>query len=164
MIFLVCVFVFPLNPHVSDGKLEQNFEKDRNDLEKLASMAIEDRVISVYRDFVLFPDYRSWHEGDEGFSPQRFDEYKRLFNKNNIGLVSVEEGSVKICCSSVAVSDIDDNYESLVSSRGYCFSNKKPLPQISSLDELETFQSGTYYRQLDTDWYVYQNTGISKPE
>jgi hypothetical protein len=164
VIFLACAFLLPLNPHISDGQLREKFEAKRKDLEKLASMAIEDRVTAVYRDFVLLPGSRNWSRGEEGFSSERFDEYQELFAKNGLLRVSNEKEVVDICCVSVSVTDSDNEYEHIVSSRGYCFSTKELQPQIRSLDELETYKSGTYYRKIENNWYLYQDTGISKPE
>ena len=162
--FLGCALFLPLNPHISDGQLTKKFEATRNDLEKLASMAIEDHVRTVYRDTVLLPGFKSWREGDEGFSSKRFDEYQKLFDKSGLIRVSNDDGIVELCCASVSVSDLDNGYESLVSSRGFCFSTKELQPQIKSLDELKTYESGTYYHKIDANWHLYQNTEISKPE
>jgi hypothetical protein len=156
LIFFVCAFLLPRNPHVSDGQLTKKFEAKRQDLEKLASMAIEDRVTAVYRDVVR-------QKGDPDFSAVRFDEYQKLFDKNGFLSVSAEKNVVDVCCASISVLDLDGD-EKIVSSRGYCFSRDELQPQMTSLDELEPYQWGTYYHKLDANWYLYQEAGISKPE
>lgn len=162
---IISISVLSCNSHLSDAQIANEFEKNRSDFERLASMAVEDRVTSVYRNgVVLLSGFKLWNEGDEGFSSQRFDEYRKLFDKNNILSVSHDKGVVEICCASVSVTDSDIQYERFVSSRGYSFSMNELQPQVKSLDDLEVYQSGPYYRKIDNNWYLFQETGISKPE
>ncbi len=168
LIFLGCTSLFPYRPHISDRKLIENFYAHRTNFEKIARMVNEDTtVMSVGESYVSLNGYNTWRDdSQEGFSTERWNEYKELFNQLGspyIHRISKEGDIVDIPSASVAVSRIDD-YESIVISKGYAYSLKEPSPLVELLDEMGFESSGTYYKKIGENWYLYHDWGVSKSE
>ena len=156
------------NPLAADKKLTADFVRHRANFEKLVRMANEDSgVMSVSKNYVLLNGYRSWqNDPQEGFSSKRWSEYKENFKQLGspfIHNISKEGDVIKISSASIAVSRIDD-YESIVVSKGYAYSLKEPSPLVDSLDRMGFESNATFYKKIDEHWYLYFDSGTSKPE
>src|SRR5438270_13449692 len=76
-------------PHPSDDVLIHNFQNNEADFNKLVSMSNEDsKVIRIAYDFTRLENNWAWPRPDSelGFSKQRWDQYRALFDK--LGLKS----------------------------------------------------------------------------
>ena len=168
LLFLGCTSLFPYRPHISDEKLIGNFYAHQANFEKIAKMATEDSaVMTVGECYVLLNGYNTWRDNNqEGFSTERWNKYKELFNQLGspyINRASKEDNILKIASASIAVSDIDE-YESIVISKGYAYSVKEPSPLVESLNEMGFESNGTFYKKISEHWYLYHDSGVSKPE
>lgn len=169
LIILVFSIVYLFNnPLTSDKKLTENFYNHQANFERLVKMADEDKnVMSVYKDSVALNGYYYWRDdSQEGFSSNRWNEYKKLFKELGVPFihrVSKSDGIIQISSASIAVSDIDD-YERIVISKGYAYSLKEPSPLVDSLDGMGFKTQGTFYKRIDKNWYLFFDGGISKPE
>ncbi len=160
-----CITFFPYQPLTPDEKLMENFFHHRAEFEEIVQMMNEDsNVRTVYKEHVSLEGNPVWrHDTQPGFSTERWNEYKRLFSQLGplVHRISKEGDIVVVASASVAVSEIDE-YESVVKSKGYAYSLKEPSPLVESLDNPQL--SNTCYKKLDTNWYLYYDEGISKPE
>lgn len=155
-------------PLTSDKNLTDNFYRNRANFEKLARMANEDKnVMAVYENNVLLDGYNVWqNDSQKGFSTKRWNEYKELFNQLGspfIHRISKEGDITDIASASIATSRTDD-HESIVISKGYAYSLKEPSPLVESLDEMGFETTGTFYKKIGEHWYLYFDSGNSKPE
>lgn len=169
LIFLGITYLFPNTLHVSDEELIDNFYSHRANFEKVARWAEEDsRVHIVDKDYVALNGYKIWrNEGQEGFSTERWNEYKQLFDQlgsRYVRQLSKEDGIVKIASASIAVSETENSYESVVITKGYAYSLKEPSPLVETLDEMGFEDRGTYYKRISENWYLYHDWGVAKPE
>ena len=177
-LFGICLFLFIAfgytlfhlvnHPLAADKKLTADFNKHRNNFEKLVKIANEDaNVMSVSKNYVLLNDYKRWqNDQQEDFSFKRWSEYKEIFKllgSPYIHSISKDGDVIKISSASIGVSRIDD-YESIVISKGYVYSLKEPSPLVDSLDGMGFETNGTFYKRIDENWYLYFDSGISKPE
>lgn len=177
-LFGICLFLFIAfgytlfhlfnHPLAADKKLTADFVKHRANFEKLVQMANDDtNVMSVYKDLVLLNGYKGWrNDQQDGFSSKRLNEYKEVFKllgSPYIHNISKEGDVIKIHSASIGVSRLDD-YESIVISKGYAYSLKEPSPLVDSLDGMGFETNGTFYKKIDEHWYLYFDSGISKPE
>lgn len=168
LIFLGITSLFPYKTHISDQELIENFYSHRANFEKIARLADEDSgVQTVGKDYCALDGYEMWRkEGQEGFSTERWNEYKQLFDQLGspyIHRISKKGTVLQIASASVAVSEID-GYESVVISKGYAYSLNEPSPLVESLDEMGFEDKGIYYRRISENWYLYHDWGIAKPE
>ena len=157
----------PDTTHPSDQEMIEYFNSHRTDFDRLVNMAFEDRnVMSIYPRSVLLEHYGVWPTTTtEGFSYQRWEEYKRAFarfDKFRINSLDKELEMVQIPAS-VRVSPLDD-LESIVIEKGYAFTARAPVRLVNSLDGMNFERKGTYYRQINEHWFLYHEWGISKPE
>lgn len=161
------IFFNPFKPLIADKKLIDYFYQHQSNFEKITKMANEDsNVKSIYEDYVLLEGYNNWKDDSQkGFSTKRWNEYKELFTQLGEGLhyVSKEGDILKIDSASIAVKNLD-GLESIVISKGYAYSLKEPSRLVDSLDEFGFETSGTYYKKIEGNWYLYFNSGVSKPE
>ena len=149
----------------SDDELVKRFYEHRANFEKLVQMMNEDtNVRTIYEDHVALDDTHLWRTDDQkGFSTIRWNEYKELFTQLGspyIHRLSREGDSIEIASASVVVYDTND-YEHVVTSKGYTYSLNEPSPLVQSLDNPEMNPS---YKKIDGNWYLYYDSGVSKPE
>ena len=83
----------------SDAALTQQFNRHRNELETLATMANEDSGMSrIARDFTWRRDSVAWPrpESEWGITEARWDQYRRLFRKvgATAGLIQDQQGNI----------------------------------------------------------------------
>ena len=163
----VSIFFFD-KPLASDRSLIRDFENNRSEFERLVRMMEDDHdVMAVGEGYVLLKEYRVWRDdSDPGFSTKRWNEYKTLFAKLGNPYISHVEGNggiIKIGSGTIAVSDLDD-YESIVISKEYVYNKTEPSPLVDSLDDKGFDSPGPVYRKITGNWYLYFDSGISKPE
>jgi hypothetical protein len=162
------LFYLIFHPLKSDKQLIDDFHRNQTNFEKIVRMANEDKnVKSIYEDFVLLNGYENWRDDSQnGFSTKRWNAYKELLsNLENPSLsrISKEGDILEIVSASTAVSEISED-ETIVITKGYAYSLKEPAPLVESLDELGFKDGGTFYKKIDENWYLYFDSGISKPE
>lgn len=150
----------------SDDELVRRFNDHRANFEKLVRMMNEDtNVRSIYEDYVRLDDTPVWRTDDQkGFSTNRWNEYKHLFTQlgnSSVHRISKEGDVIEIASGSIVVTDTKDPYESVVSSKSYLYSPKEPSPLVESLNNPE---SNPCYKRIDGNWYLYYDSGVSKPE
>ena len=167
--FLGGVIFLTHSPLISDKELTENFYKHKSNFERIVKMANEDsNVISVHKDYVSLTGYNTWeNDSQEGFSTKRLNEYNELFKQLGspfIFCVSKNSDIIEISPASVASAKEDENGVSLVISKGYAYSLKEPSPLVKSLDEMGFKTKGTYYKKISENWYLYFESGASKPE
>lgn len=166
-IVLGWIWFYPLKPLTSDKKLIKNFYQHQSAFEQVVKMAKEDSEVKmIYEDYVSLKNYETWlNDSQEGFSTKRWNEYKEIFNQLGEGLhyVSKRGDILEIDSASIAVKSLE-GLESIVISKGYAYSLKEPSHLVDSLDELGFEDTGTYYKKIEGNWYLYFNSGISKPE
>lgn len=169
LIFGSCLWFFKGGPLTSDKKLIEGFQNHKENFEKIAQMAKEDsEVMYIYKELVMLKGYNPW-KGDQqkGFSNSRWNEYKKLFEELGSPLIhsvsKEENGLIQISSASIAVSPIN-SYESIVISKGYAYSLKEPSPLVDSLDNLGFENQKTCYKKIEENWYLFFDSGVSKPE
>ena len=167
IIIPVSRFLEGVSLHPSDRLLIDHFQSHRDLLEKLMSMAREDlHVETIFSDQVMFDDYKIWpHDGVGLFSPQRWGQYKIVFNALRPFTEDElkKDGILILIPASVRTTEPDKNLEYRVSVKGYAYSPVS-LPVQSSLDSLGVNELGRTYRRIDEHWYLYHDCGIGKPE
>ena len=146
--------------HPPDDTLIRNFQKYEADFNKLVSMSNEDsRVIRIARDFTRLENNWGWPrpESELGFSRQRWDEYRALFNK--LGLdsgISREDGPGETIIFLTASSK---GMTFRGSSKGYAYSERELSPVFDSLNQNpvkpgERPKHGVAYRKIKDRWYL----------
>lgn len=170
-LFVTAVLAWALlyhpDTHPNDQELIEYFNSHRTDFDRLVNMAFEDRnLTAIYPRSVLLDHYGVWPTTTtEGFSYQRWDQYKSVFGRlNEYGINGLRKESDLIHIpASTRVSRLDD-FESIVIVKGYAFSTREPSRIVNSLDKMNFESKGTHYRRIDEHWYLYHEWGISKPE
>lgn len=148
--------VRPDNAHLSDFELLQNFQAHEKDFEKLASMATEDvKVVRIAHDFTWLDDNLSWPrpESQIGFSKQRWDRYRSLFNKVGLkaGINRTENDPHTIFFMASTKGLAPGGSE-----KGYAYTSKEPVNLVESLDRTYNIQNNTpIFRKIKSDWYLY---------
>ena len=150
----------------SDDVLVKRFYDHRANFEKLARMMTEDtNVVSIYENHVALADTPVWRTDDQkGFSTTRWNEYQELFTQlgnPSIHRISRKGDLIEIASGSIVVREIPDSEGPLVTSKGYIYSSKEPSPLVESLDNPPM---NPCYKKIDGNWYLYYDSGISKPE
>jgi hypothetical protein len=160
-------FFFTARLLAPDSALIENFAKHRGEFERLIKMAEADSAVrAVNKDYVVMSSFGTWHD-QKGFSNERWAAYKELFGRlenPEIYGVSKTEGATEIYSASSASTDLDQDYNYTVISKGYVYSLKEPSPLIESLDELGFESGGVYYKKIDEHWYLYHRLSVGKPE
>lgn len=161
--------------HPSDEALIANFNEHRAAFETLIHMTNQDGdVSSIYsRDFgdseyrVFLTEYRVWPKNCSScFSAQRWNEYQSAFAnlgdvKLNILSKSLEKVQLPV---SFQFTEVDANYEYLVSEKGYVYSLTEPPGVVESLNDIGFETRGTFYKKIANHWYLFHEWGVGKPE
>lgn len=134
---------------VSDAKLEDNFNKNHTDFEKLIAMAKQDQEIRT-----IFADGHVEPTGPNYFpSQQRLSEYQTLFQKLGIreSLIHDERSPavifLRVECTGSAI-DYD--------CKGYVYSERPLSPIKSSLNDISP---GIAFEPLAGNWYLFRMSG-----
>jgi hypothetical protein len=143
-------------PFPSDAHLSKRFAEHRKEFEQLVAMAKADKkVIRIAPDFTFTTKSAAWPRpiSELGFTSQRWDEYRRLFQ--TLGL---EAGILR------PPDHRDDVYflvqtKGLVtggSVKGYAYSDTALQPRCESLDRPEAIRDTQIcFKPLGGKWYVY---------
>lgn len=143
-------------PLPSDEKLESLLKENEQDFERLITMSEENSdVVRIAYDFKWLSDNPS-PAPDEGISLERWDEYRRLFDKLHLkgGLVRpLDKETIRL---------ISDSYGLVTggSSKGYAYSEIELEPTYKSLDVREPGAVGRsmIYKKLRGNWYLFLQT------
>lgn len=148
-------------PHPSDAELEDVFSDHQADFELLLSMSkVDSRVMRIAPDFTWLGDDASWPRPKEklGFSEERWDQYRQLFQKLKLknGLVRYDDPGITYFLASS---------KGLVtggSGKGYAYSEKDLSPLSESLDKISTdllhkSANRTVYKRIKPNWYLFYN-------
>ena len=162
------VFFFPPNPLTSDQKMIDHFERNRQSFEKLAGLASADAELTSLdrQTVVLNGRYLKRAEVTGDLSPVRLDQYQALMDELDVRRLdrpSTGGGAIHFETDSIAVSELD-YLESIVISKDYVYSPWQPSPLSDSLDDKNFETSVNCYKKIDGTWYLYFDSGISKPE
>jgi hypothetical protein len=150
----------------SDDELVRRFHEHRGSFEELVQVMNDDtNVRAVYKDHVVLDDTPLWRGDDQkGFTGTRWNEYIGRMNSlgsTTIHRISKEGDIIEIASGSIVVDEIPDSEGPLVTSKGYIYSSKEPSPLVESLDNP---QMNPCYKRIDGNWYLYYDSGVSKPE
>lgn len=163
---LVAIAVFMLisptwHDHPSDSDLEKTFYRHEPDFNKLVGMVKQDaHVVRIAHDFTWLETNAAWPrpESELGFSKERWDEYRRLFNKLGLkegvyrpeGYAGAEGQVIFMPVSLTGLATGGDE-------KGYAYVMKKVSPLVDSLDNI-TIQVQSLvpvYKKLKGNWYLY---------
>ncbi len=147
-------------PHPSDLDLIKNFEKYEAEFNELIKMSNEDsKVIRIAHDFTRLENNWAWPrpESELGFSRQRWDQYRSLFEK-----LGLDSGLSRETDSDGAVVYLTAFSKGMVnrgSSKGYAYSEKELSPLFNSLDQnpIEPQKRNKHdvvYRKIKEHWYL----------
>ncbi len=148
------------SPHPSDDTLIANFQKHEADFDKLVAMSNEDsKVIRIAYDFTRLEN--NWQcprpDSELGFSKQRWDEYRRLFDELGLksGLSRESDGTGPV----VFLTAFSKGMVNRGSSKGYAHSDHDLKPVFASLDQdpvniRNGQRHGVAYRQIKPQWYL----------
>ena len=135
----------------SDAKLKELFYAHRDDFNKLVQMSEQDvRVVRIDFDFNIM-DTDSGPQKNVGLSPERWQEYRVLFQKLGLkgGLERPENTrSTILFYAQCEGSAVDGDC------KGIAYSNKPVAPTQNSLDSMP--RDGTFYVPLSPSWYLFR--------
>jgi hypothetical protein len=146
--------------HPSDDELIHNFQKYEADFNKLVSMSNEDStVVRIAPDFTRLENNWRWPrpESELGFSKQRWDEYRALFDKlgldSGISRESDSHGTVIFLTAS------SKGMTFRGSSKGYAYSEQELSPVFDSLNQnpvepQKRSKHGVAYKKIKEHWYL----------
>jgi len=152
---------FNLNrAHPSDDSLIANFQRHEGDFDKLVTMSNEDsKVIRIAYDFTRLENNWAWPRPDSelGFSKQRWDEYRALFDK-----LGLETGLSRESDSKRPIIFMYASSKGMVnrgSSKGYAYSEHELMPVFASLNQnpvepTKRQKHDVVYRQIKPHWYL----------
>lgn len=143
--------------HPSDATLEENFRKHRAGFNKLVDMSNADsKLVRIASDFTWLENNAAWPrpESEIGFSEQRWNEYRQLFNELGLkhGLARREDipGVLFFDVSATGMVTGGD-------AKGYAYSTEELSPLVNSLDhiDIEVKSLQPLYKRIEGDWYLY---------
>jgi hypothetical protein len=148
-------------PHPSDDELIRNFQKSEADFNKLIAMSNEDpKVIRIASDFTRLENNWQWPrpESELGFSKQRWDEYRVLFNK-----LGLESGISRESDSERTIIFLTASSKGMTfrgSSKGYAYSEQELSPLFDSLnqnpvDPQKRQKHEAAYKKIKDHWYLF---------
>lgn len=162
------IWFYPFKLLISDKKLIENFYQHQSTFEQIVKMANEDSEVEIiYDDYVSLKGNEIWkNDNQKGFSTKRWNEYKELFNQlggRYIHRLSKKGDILEIGAADIAVKHIEEP-ESIVISKGYVYTEKEPSRLVDTLDKFGFEDSGIFYKKIEGNWYLYFDSGVSKPE
>lgn len=146
---------------LDDPELVTSFHRNADALDTLRAMAQQDaRVIRIAKDFTGLESTTEWPRKDIGFSEERWNEYRSLFEKLSLaeGIVRSEDfpGAIFfiVRVKGLCVSG---------SSSGYVYSTKELTPVVDSPgDALDAEMKGDankgyayVFKPLKANWYAF---------
>jgi hypothetical protein len=148
----------------SDEAMKRQFNRHRNELEELASMAKEDSVMSrIAFDFTWRQDSVAWPrpETEWGIIRARWDQYRKLFRQAGVseGLIQDKYGNVYFLVHTEG-SVVGGASKGFV----YCRATGGSPDTFSACSEQHDFGrhddgkgNGTEYHRLLRNWYLYSD-------
>jgi hypothetical protein len=142
----------------SDARLESNFHRRKSEFETLVRMAREDtqlHAVSAVR--TLHVDDAGHPLNGVGTSPERWNEYRRLFKE--VGVPAFNRNS-----DYPGAIFLPADASGIVSAeviKGYVYSQEPLSPLVKTLDhgippELSTWRRATIaFKKVDQNWYLY---------
>jgi len=142
--------------HLPDEALIKRFYRYEKDFETLAQMAAEDsKVTRIANDFTWLENNAAWpRPGSElGFSRERWENYRRLFNKLGIKGGISRKGhpeTIFLLSSTTGLATGGDE-------KGYAYCGHEPTPLVDSLDSIpiEVKSLQQVYKRVKGNWYLY---------
>jgi hypothetical protein len=146
--------------HPSDDELIRNFYKNEADFNKLISMSNQDpKVIRIARDFTRLENNWQWPrpESELGFSKQRWDEYRSLFDKLGLDAGISRETDSKGTVIFLTASAKGMTFRG--TSKGYAYSEKELSPVFDSVDQNPLApqnrpKHGVAYKKIKDHWFL----------
>lgn len=145
---------------VSDKKLEARFHANEPDFNRLVQMANENsHVILITAKLTSLDNDSSWPRKDLGMSPERWDEYRRLFRKLKIrdGLARLQDPPAVLLVADGSGPVTASSY------KGFAYSTRPLLPILSSLDSAKLPESAydkhghaIAFKPIGQHWYLYR--------
>jgi hypothetical protein len=136
----------------SDAKLKDIFEKNTADFKQLADMSEQDHHIQrIDFSHTTLDTGAPWSQNVQGFSEQRWEEYRKLFRKlglqAGIGRTDTVPPVVFFYaqCEGTAITR---------DCKGYAYSEKALTPTKDSLD---TLRPGIVFMPLIKNWYLFRD-------
>jgi hypothetical protein len=156
LIPLVTCSQFVVPGHTSmptDARLEQVFSDNESDFKRLVHMAyVDEHVIRIAPGFTWLENDVNWPRASSeiGFSEERWNEYRRLFEKLNLdnGLARYTDSVYLFASSSGQVTG--------GIGKGYVYSMAQQHPQYDSLDNLKlsSVNGNRAFKKIRDDWYL----------
>jgi hypothetical protein len=143
-------------PFLTDAELSQRLVQQREDFEKLVTMAQEgNEVIRIAPDFTWTTSSMGWPrpESGLGFTVERWNAYRRLFQA-----LGLEAGILRPWDHPNAIYLIAQTRGLSVagSCKGYAYSNIPLEPRCESLDrDRGSSETGICFKPLGREWYLY---------
>ena len=138
----------------SDAKLKDIFDKNSGDFRQLESMSEQDHHFQrIDFNLAMLDTGFPWSGNVQGFSEQRWEEYRKLFRK--LGLkagIERQKGVPTIVffyaqCEGTAITH---------DCKGYAYSENTLTPTKDSLDSLSP---GVSFKPLLKNWYLFRDGG-----
>lgn len=132
------------------------FAQHEEDFGRLISMSqVDAKVIRIAPDFTWLDDNAKWPrpESELGFSKERWEEYKRLFDK-----LGLKEGLARDAGGdTVYLIAHSEGLGTGGSGKGYVYSTSELSPLYDSLDNLSLAPSNGkhVYKKLKESWYLF---------
>jgi hypothetical protein len=157
--FMELVLADMRRPFPTDAELSQRLVDHRESFEQLVAMAKADNeVVRIAPDFTWTSTNFGWPRPDSelGFTPQRWDEYRQLFNA-----LGLKGGIVRPWEHPDAVYLIVDGKGLVIggSAKGFAYSDTALEPHCDSLDNREVRKARDdteiWFKPLGGKWYLY---------
>jgi hypothetical protein len=138
----------------SDAKLNAIFNGNRDDFKKLVVMSEQDRHFQrIDFNLTTLDTGTPWSPNAQGFSEQRWEEYRMLFRKLGLTAGIGRQNSLPPVlffyakCDGTAITHV---------CKGYAYSEKALTPTKDSLDRLTP---GVVFKPLIKNWYLFLDGG-----
>lgn len=159
-LLLLLLTSFGCSSYPSDKYLIENFNANREEFEKLLTMAqIDKQIISVKKNGeVLDINYK---QNETLLSSERINEYTNLLNKINALEIQINTDNKKDSSnfSGISIFAWDTRSWSIVGgghSKSYTFQLEKPEQIVDSLDRLKSNGNDVVaYKKISENWYLY---------
>ena len=138
-------------PPASDKSMQENFRAHEADFKKLASMFKEDNFSFVSEAVPYLPSPERGQLKAAELSPQRLDEYLRLFKQTGVIYISRGEGYISFLTQegSDPIDDLD---------KSYVYAENPPSPLVDSLDQIDKLPGNQLkkgvYKKIADNWYI----------
>ncbi len=150
-LILVWVWTSGDIPHRADAELIDNFRAHRAEFDRLLGMVhADEKLLRVDVDWTS-PE----NPQEAGVSPERVEEYRRMFRKLGVRRGFNAFGGrdyVEFMTSAKGLSIGG-------SAKGYAYSTRRPELIVDDLDRHRARQTSSFtaYRHIEGDWYLFFN-------